>query len=92
MPNLNEWLTAQHERQALDYRIALEREIAATYRIFGVLNNEVKELLIKSLQEIPVPGYELYNGPESQEERRAAFVSAQKPDFGRILKEKIDEL
>ncbi len=92
MPNLNQWLDAQHERMARDYRIALEREVAATYRIFGVLNNEVKAMLVKSLQEIPVPGYELYSGPESQAERIAAFSAVNKPDFQRILQDKINEL
>lgn len=92
MQNLKDWLYAQHERMALDYRIALEREVAHTYRIFGVLNNEVKAMLVKSLHEIPVPGYEFYSGPESQSEKQAAFAAAHKPDFKQILNEQIEQL
>lgn len=50
-------LTDLYHNQAHEYRVALEREVQHTYRIFGrpPLRDDVRRVLLQSLREIPIP-------------------------------------
>ena len=49
-------LTDLYHNQAHEYRVALEREVQHTKRIFGEpLRDDVRRVLLTSLREIPIP-------------------------------------
>jgi pantothenate kinase-related protein Tda10 len=49
-------LTDLYHNQAHEYRVALEREVQHTYRIFGQpLRDDVRRVLLQSLKEISIP-------------------------------------
>ena len=50
--NFESWLRNQYARQAVYYRIVLQREINATNRIFNTITPDVKDMLHKALREI----------------------------------------
>lgn len=49
-------LTDLYHNQAHEYRVALEREVQHTYRIFGEpLREDVRRVMLQSLKEISIP-------------------------------------
>ena len=86
--NFKEWIPSEHHRMATEYRIALEREVNATKRIFGTITPDVKEMLAKALKEIPVPVMDKWQG--DREGTMQIYNETKKPDFSEILKEFIN--
>ena len=62
------WLIEQYHEQATAYRVALEREVAHTKRIFGEpLRPDVRKVLLQSLREIEFPSLPKYPGDSNKE-------------------------
>ena len=86
--NFKEWLTSEHHRMATEYRLALEREVNATKRIFGTITPDVKEMMVKALKGIPVPTMDKWQG--DREGTMQIYNETPKPDFSEILNEFIN--
>lgn len=91
MTTFKEWLTDCHYNMAHEYRIALEREIWHTKRIFPEITKDVRHLLLQSLKEIETPKYPRYDGNASKEEQTKIFNQLPRPNYVKIMREVIEE-
>ena len=80
-------LTDLYHNQAHEYRVALEREVQHTKRIFGKpLRDDVRRVLLTSLREIPIP-----NIDTSKYDARELMVTP-KPNFVLILRNVVSQI
>ena len=83
-----EWVLNAHLEVTRLYRLAIEREIAHTTRIFnGKLRDDVKRVLCNAIKEIEVPPYPK---PDNRETVAAVWNKVPKPNFIKIRKEYTD--
>lgn len=84
---MNKPLTALYHDQAHAYRVALEREIWHTKRIFGEpLADNVRRVLIASLKDIEIPAINT-SGYDAKE-----LLITPKPNFTLILRNTINQI
>lgn len=77
-------LTDLYHNQAHEYRVALEREIQHTKRIFGEpLREDVRRVLLQSLKKITIPTIDT-SGYDSKE-----LLTTPKPNFIFIMRETV---
>lgn len=87
------WLIDQYHEQATAYRIALEREIQHTKRIFGTpLRDDVRKVLIKSLKEIEFPALPKYPGNSNKENCLLIFKTTPPPNRHLIMREVVEQI
>lgn len=87
------WLTEQYHEQAHSYRVALEREVEHTKRIFGgAIPTDARRLLLQSLKEIPVPKLPKWPYGENGENFMSIFKSITPPNFHRIRREVAEQI
>lgn len=80
-------LTDLYHNQSHEYRVALEREVQHTKRIFGKpLRDDVRRVLLQSLREIPIP-----NIDTSKYDARELMVTP-KPNFVLILRNVVSQI
>jgi hypothetical protein len=80
-------LTDLYHNQAHEYRVALEREVQHTYRIFGQpLRDDVRRVLLQSLKEIQIPTIDTskYDAGE--------LLTVPKPNFHLIMREVVNNI
>jgi hypothetical protein len=83
-----EWVVDAHLEVSRLYRLAIEREIQHTLRIFnGKLRDDVKRMLCRSITEIEVPPYPT---PTDRETVASVWNKCPKPNFIKIRKEYTD--
>lgn len=82
------WVLEAHLEVSRLYRVAIEREIQHTLRIFnGKLQDDAKRMLCKSINEIEVPAYPK---PDNRELVASVWNHVPKPNFIKIRKEYTD--
>ena len=87
------WLTEQYHEQAHSYRVALEREVEHTRRIFGgTIPADARRLLLQSLKEIPVPKLHKYPYKDNEQNFMSIFKQVHKPNFHLILREVVEKI
>lgn len=87
------WLTEQYHEQATAYRVALEREVAHTKRIFGEpLRPDVRRVLLQSLREIEFPSLPKYPGDSSKENCLLIFKTTPAPNKHLIMREVVEQI
>lgn len=80
-------LTDLYHNQAHEYRVALEREIWHTKRVFGEpLPDNVRRVLLQSLKEIHVPTINT-SGYDARE-----LLTVPKPNFILILRDVVNQI
>lgn len=80
-------LTDLYHNQAHEYRVALEREIQHTYRIFGQpIREDVRRVLLQSLREIPIPNI------DTSKYKATELLSISKPNFHLIIREVVNNI
>jgi hypothetical protein len=80
-----QWVVDAHLEVSRLYRLAIEREIQHTLRIFnGTLRDDVKRMLCKSITEIEVPPYPT---PTDRETVASVWNKCPKPNFMKIRQE-----
>jgi len=80
-------LTDLYHNQAHEYRVALEREIWHTRRIFGEpLREDVRRVLLSALKEISIPNIDTsaYDAGE--------VIRTPKPNFHLIMREVVNNI
>ena len=80
-------LTDLYHNQAHEYRVALEREVQHTYRIFGQpLREDVRRVLLSALKEISIPTIDTskYDAME--------VMRTPKPNFILILRNVVSQI
>ena len=80
-------LTDLYHNQAHEYRVALERDVQHTKRIFGKpLRDDVRRVLLTSLREIPIPNIDTskYDAME--------VMRTPKPNFHLIMREVVNNI
>jgi hypothetical protein len=83
-----QWVVDAHLEVSRLYRLAIEREIQHTLRIFnGKLRDDVKRVLCTAIREIEVPPYPT---PTDRETVAAVWNKCPKPNFIKIRKEYTD--
>jgi hypothetical protein len=83
-----EWVLNSHLEVTRLYRLAIEREIQHTLRIFnGKLRDDVKRVLCNAIKEIEVPPYPK---PDNRETVAAVWNKVPTPNFIKIRKEYTD--
>lgn len=91
--NFQTWLTDQYHEQATAYRVALEREVAHTKRIFGEpLRPDVRRVLLQSLKEIEFPSLPKYPGDSTKENCLLIFKTTPAPNRHLILREVVESI
>lgn len=78
------WLKDENHRIATEYRIALDREITHTKRIFNIITPDVREMLLKGLKEIKPPTLPKYTGSDGN---MADYNKVPEVNFEKILEE-----
>lgn len=87
------WLTEQYHEQAHSYRVALEREVEHTRRIFGgTIPADARRLLLQSLKEIPVPKLHKYPYKDNEQNLTVIYNKVPKPNFHLILREVVEKI
>ena len=80
-------LTDLYHNQAHEYRVALEREVQHTKRIFGEpLADNVRRVLLTSLKEIQIPTINT-SGYDAKE-----LLTTPKPNFILIMREVVNNI
>ena len=87
------WLIEQYHEQATAYRAALDREIRHTVVIYGYpLPKDVRNKLLASFKEIPVPLLPKYQGEDRRESHIIKiYNSTPKPNWHLILRTTFEE-
>ena len=80
-------LTDQYHEQATAYRVALEREIQHTKRIFvEPLRDDVRRVLLQSLKEIQIPTI------DTSKYDSKTLLTVPKPNFILILRNVVNQI
>lgn len=80
-------LTDLYHNQAHEYRVALEREIWHTYRIFGQpLRDDVRRVLLSALKDIQIPTIDTSKYDVGE------VMRTPKPNFILILRNTINQI
>lgn len=83
-----EWVVDAHLEVSRLYRLAIEREIQHTLRIFnGKLRDDVKRVLKQSLKDIEIPKY---STPSDRETVASVYGKVPKPNFMKIRMEYLE--
>ena len=92
-PDFRTWLTEQYHEQAHSYRVALEREVQHTKRIFGgKLPHDVRKVLLTSLREIPKPTLPKYPYGNDKENYLKIFKAVTPVNFHLIMREVVEQI
>ena len=87
------WLTEQYHEQAHQYRVALEREVQHTKRIFGgKLPHDARKVLLQSLKEIQRPTLPKYPYGNDKENYLKIFKAVTPVNFHLIMREVVENI
>jgi len=84
------WVLDAHLEVTRLYRVAIEREIWHTRRIYsGTLRDDVRRALKASIKDIKIPDYPK---PDNRELVALVYNKVPKPNFEKIRQEYLDEI
>lgn len=84
MQPFSEWLDNEFDRQAVEYRTALQETVRIATTYTGIIGQGAIGIYIAALREVPRPAMNKYPGIATDEDK-AGYAKHRKPDFNFML-------